>query len=128
LIANCPPGNQLPYRLFVNLCLRYLSLASVVFLTLAATRIDAQELNIPQLEEPPVLEDFLSMAPDPLRVANMALVSGFTQRTPNDGAAESQRTDVYLGYDDRNLYVVFLAFDDEPENFVVNAPSSYSSE
>jgi hypothetical protein len=41
-------------------------------------------------------------------------VSGFTQREPQDGAPARQRTEVYLGYDARNLYAVFLAFDDEP--------------
>ncbi len=40
---------------------------------------------------------------------------GFIQRDPVDGDPASQHTDVYLGYDDLNLYVVFVAFDDEPD-------------
>jgi len=47
--------------------------------------------------------------------AVMAHVDRFTQREPVDGAPASQATDVYLGYDDKNLYVVFIAFDDEPD-------------
>ncbi len=43
--------------------------------------------------------------------SQMTKVSGFVQRDPHDGAPASQRTDAYLGYDDKNLYVVFVCFD-----------------
>lgn len=33
------------------------------------------------------------------------------QRVPSDGAPVSERTNVYLGYDDHNLYFVFVCFD-----------------
>jgi hypothetical protein len=42
----------------------------------------------------------------------MAKVSGFTQRNPHDGEAVSERTEAYMGYDQKNLYVVFVCFDD----------------
>lgn len=42
----------------------------------------------------------------------MAKVSGFTQKAPYDGEAVSEPTDAYLGYDQKNLYVVFVCFDD----------------
>jgi len=42
----------------------------------------------------------------------MVKVTGFTQRTPYDGQSVSEPTDAYLGYDQRNLYVVFVCFDD----------------
>jgi opacity protein-like surface antigen len=86
----------------------------------AAATASAQELAIPYLDAAPTLEAFVSMTPaDDLR-ARMAVVTGFTQRTPTDGAPASQRTDVYLGYDSRNLYAVFLAFDAEPERVRAN--------
>ncbi len=44
----------------------------------------------------------------------MAKVEGFTQTAPVDGHSASQRTEAYLGYDSANLYVVFVAFDDQP--------------
>ncbi|MBD3869706.1 MAG: carbohydrate binding family 9 domain-containing protein, partial [Acidobacteria bacterium] len=73
------------------------------------------ELTIPRLNSAPALEDFLSMAPTP-EFEGMARVNGgFIQRDPVDGDPASQHTDVYLGYDDQNLYVVFVAFDDEPD-------------
>ena len=55
------------------------------------------------------------MKPSSRIEGQMAKVSGFIQREPNDGAPSSQLTEVYLGYDDKNLYAVFVAFDDEPE-------------
>jgi len=34
------------------------------------------------------------------------------QRNPHDGVPASQPTEAYLGYDDKNLYAVFVCFDD----------------
>ncbi|MEE9269761.1 MAG: DUF5916 domain-containing protein, partial [Candidatus Krumholzibacteria bacterium] len=51
---------------------------------------------------------------------SMVVVTGFTQRLPDDGAPASERTDVYLAYDERNLYAVFLAFDSDPDQIRAN--------
>ncbi len=69
-------------------------------------------LTIPRLQRAPALEDFLSMQPQGEIAGQMARVTGFTQRNPHDGEAVSQPTDAYLGYDQKNLYVVFVCFDD----------------
>jgi hypothetical protein len=45
----------------------------------------------------------------------MLKVSGFIAREPADGAPPTQETDVYLAYDDHNLYAVFLCWDKEPD-------------
>jgi len=45
----------------------------------------------------------------------LARVEGFVQRTPSDGQPATERTEAYAGYDDSNLYVIFVCFDDEPE-------------
>ena len=42
----------------------------------------------------------------------MTKVTGFVQRLPHDGAPVSQRTEAYLGYDQKNLFVVFVCFDE----------------
>ncbi len=44
----------------------------------------------------------------------MAKVEGFIQRAPSDGAPASQETVAYLAYDNKYLYVVWVAFDSEP--------------
>ncbi len=69
-------------------------------------------LTIPRLERPPTLEEFLNMRPEGEIARAMAKVTGFTQRTPHDGEAVSEPTDAYLGYDQKNLYIVFICFDD----------------
>ena len=75
----------------------------------------ADDLTIPRLHTAPTLEDFLSMAPTPEFGSMARIAGGFIQRDPVDGDPASQHTEVYLGYDDQNLYVVFVAFDDEPD-------------
>jgi hypothetical protein len=67
---------------------------------------------IPRLTRPPALEDFLNMRPEGDAASQMTKVTEFVQRYPHDGAPASQPTDAYLGYDDKNLYAVFVCFDD----------------
>jgi len=69
-------------------------------------------LTIPRLLRPPALDDFLSMKPQGEVALQMAKASGFTQRNPHDGEGVSEPTDAYLGYDQKNLYIVFVCFDD----------------
>jgi len=69
-------------------------------------------LTIPRLTRAPTLEDFLSMKPEGEAALQMAKVTGFVQRNPHDGENISEPTVAYLGYDQKNLYVVFVCFDD----------------
>jgi hypothetical protein len=52
------------------------------------------------------------MKPEGEIALQMAKVTGFSQRNPHDGEAVSEPTDAYLGYDQKNLYVIFVCFDD----------------
>jgi len=52
------------------------------------------------------------MKPEGEVALQMARVTGFAQRTPHDGEKVSEPTEAYLGYDKKNLYVVFVCFDD----------------
>lgn len=83
--------------------------ARVVQKTSAA---NTSSLTIPRLQRGPTLEDFLSMQPQGEIALQMAKVTGFKQRNPHDGEDISEPTDAYLGYDQKNLYVVFVCFDD----------------
>jgi hypothetical protein len=69
-------------------------------------------LTIPRLPHGPVLEDFLDMKPTGETALQMAKVTGFAQRNPYDGQNVSEETAAYLGYDQKNLYIVFVCFDD----------------
>jgi hypothetical protein len=76
------------------------------------TQVGPPTITIPRLQRPPVLDDFLEMHPQGEIALQMAKVTGFTQRYPHDGESVSERTEAYLGYDQRNLYAVFVCFDD----------------
>jgi hypothetical protein len=69
-------------------------------------------LTIPRLTRAPALEDFLGMKPGSETASQMAKVTGFVQRNPHDGQKISEETAAYLGYDEKNLYIVFVCFDD----------------
>ena len=71
-------------------------------------------VRVSRVPRTPTLQDFLDMAPPPDLAEVMRPITGFIQREPADGNPASQRTEVYLGYDDHHLYVVFVAFDEEP--------------
>ncbi len=68
-------------------------------------------IRIPRLATPPRLEDFLAMQPESPAARAMAHVSDFRQWIPYDGQPASEQTHAYLGYDNKNLYVVFVCFD-----------------
>ena len=72
-------------------------------------------LHIPHLEKRPAIADFLTMQPSPAFASEMLKIDGFVQRDPKDGSPISQKTEVYLGYTDQNLYVVCVCFDSEPD-------------
>ncbi|MFZ1008670.1 MAG: DUF5916 domain-containing protein [Candidatus Sulfotelmatobacter sp.] len=74
--------------------------------------VEPPTLTIPRLSRAPVLEDFLTMKPEGDPAQKMARVTEFMQRNPHDGEKVSEETEAYLGYDEKNLYVVFVCFDD----------------
>ncbi len=78
----------------------------------APAQLGPPALTIPRLQRPPALEDFLGMKPEGEIALEMTKVTGFSQRNPHDGEAVSEPTEAYLGYDQKNLYVVFVCFDD----------------
>ena len=52
------------------------------------------------------------MQPEGSVAQGMAKVTHFLQREPHDGQPVTQPTEAYLGYDEKNLYVVFVCHDD----------------
>lgn len=76
---------------------------------------DAASVALPRLVSPPAFNVFIEAMEQSLAPATeMASIEGFTARYPRDGEPSSQRTAVYFGRDDANLYVIFLCYDTEP--------------
>jgi hypothetical protein len=73
----------------------------------------ATEVRIARVSAPPRLEDFDDMTPRG-NSAQLAKVTDFIQQQPSDGKPATQSTDVYLGYDSANLYLVWVCWDKDP--------------
>lgn len=80
----------------------------------APTPVELPPIVIPHLAQSPTLEDFEGMEPRTPLAHQMLRLANFTQRDPQDGSPASQRTEAYVGYTTRNLYVIFLCFDNNP--------------
>ncbi|HEX6880858.1 MAG TPA: DUF5916 domain-containing protein, partial [Terriglobales bacterium] len=80
--------------------------------SVANIRLDG--VHIPAIERAPTLEDFSDMRPSSTLANSMSKIDRFVQRSPTDGSPVSQRTEAYIGYTAKHLYVVFLCFDTEP--------------
>ncbi len=93
------------------------------FATLVSAADSLSSISIPQISQEPTLADFAGMVPATALARQMTKIEGFVQREPIDGAAATQRTEVYVGYDQSKLYAVFLAFDSNPELIRANLAS-----
>jgi hypothetical protein len=68
-------------------------------------------VRVPRFSSAPVIDGRL----DDVVWRSAAMFADFVQTQPGDNVAPSRRTEAFLGYDSRNLYVAFRAFD-EPAN------------
>jgi hypothetical protein len=102
-----------------------IKLGCCIVLILAGTAAVAYEnsqeyLDIPFIDVEPRLEDFADMTVPVHLQGKLAQVSGFIQREPNDGTPSTFPTEVYVAYDKKHLYAIFLAFEDEPDKIRAN--------
>ena len=94
------------------------------FASLSAHAADGPfTMSIPAISQEPQFSDFAGMTPATPLARQMTKVENFVQREPVDGAAATQRTEVYLGYDEETLYAVYLAFDSQPNLIRANLAS-----
>ena len=68
-----------------------------------------------RLQAPPQLDGRL----DEALYAATSPIDGFLQQEPQEGAPASERTDAWVFYDDRNIYVAARCWDTHPERDVV---------
>jgi len=94
--------------------LKTLTWAAVLFILKSFSLAAPPVISIPRIATAPTLSDFEDMHPNARVAGSMLKVSGFIAREPADGAQPTQDTDVYLAYDEHNLYAVFMCWDKEP--------------
>lgn len=77
------------------------------------------DYKVPLLQQPLRLADFVGssekMGPSPALASQLTHVEGFTQNTPEDGKAATERTEVWLGRTTASLYFVFVCHDHRPD-------------
>ena len=91
----------------------------IIFLFSVQFLILAQDKTIyaVRVSTPPVIDGILSDS-----VWNLAKpVSDFTQQEPIAGAKATFKTVVRILYDEKNLYVSFMCYDDEPDKIIARA-------
>lgn len=77
---------------------------------------DTYRVTAPRLTEPPVIDGRL----EPGEWDAAALLDGFVQLEPHDGAPATEGTEVRVGYDSHALYLGIRGWDSEPGELVAN--------
>jgi hypothetical protein len=73
-------------------------------------------VHIPRISSAPSLNDFEGLQPITPLAQSMTKVSEFITREPVYGKKPTEPTDVYLGYTNQNLYMIFVAHDSDPRH------------
>jgi hypothetical protein len=80
-------------------------------------------LVLKRVSAAPSLADFEGMKPVGEIAQQMVRVEGFTARVPVDDLPSTEPTEVYIGYDSKTLYAVFLCFDSQPKRMRARLPN-----
>jgi Domain of unknown function (DUF5916) len=76
---------------------------------------DTVLLRVPRIDRAPKITEFLAMQVPPEWAGKLAQTSGFVQRSPDNGRPATEATQVFLGYDQRALHIIFVAHDRHPQ-------------
>ena len=74
-------------------------------------------INAIKIDQSPSLDGDISDDP---AWNNVKPITGFTQVQPNVGKPASQKTEVFMGYTDKAVYIGIIAYDKNPENIIVS--------
>ena len=116
--------------------------AAVFCFTLAVAATNAQAQALGQTLAPPIAPDTITRDPaneraivrfvkltEPLRLdgelgeplyRDARPIGGFIQLEPNNGKPATEKTEVWLAFDERNVYVSMRVWESQPERMVVN--------
>jgi len=76
----------------------------------AQTPAPKEPLRIPRLTETPKIDGVLD---NPIWETQALKIENFVQLTPKENGVPTEKTVAYLGYDEKNLYIAFRAFDSQ---------------
>ena len=99
--------------------MRALIIFPFVFLSgllLAQNNAGDKTASVTPTNNPPIIDGVL----DDAAWQSITPISDFHLVRPTDGGIPSERTEVYITYDDENLYVAAMMYDSEPELTIRN--------
>src|SRR5512147_846441 len=73
-------------------------------------------IHIPRIVGAPKLTDFEGMLPSTPLAKSMVKIDEFITREPVYGKAPTQATEVYLGFTEQSLFMMFVAHDSDPRH------------
>ncbi len=111
------------FKLMNSRLIKYFILIAAIWLSILPAQAAEPALTVARINGEPTLEHFEGMAPTTDLSRSMSKVEGFIQRIPNDGVPASQRTEVYIGYNQERFFAIFLAFDTSSEQIRANMSS-----
>ena len=74
-----------------------------------------RDLPAQRLAEPPQFDGLVNES----FWQELNAATDFIQQNPDEGKLSAEKTEVRIGFDDRNLYIGIICFDSQPENIVV---------
>ncbi len=74
-----------------------------------------RDLTAHRLDQPPQFDGLVN---EPFW-RKLEDATDFIQQNPEEGELSAEKTEVRIGFDDRNLYIGIICFDSQPENIVV---------
>ncbi len=74
-----------------------------------------RDLTAHRLDQPPQFDGLVN---EPFW-RKLEDATDFIQQNPEEGELSAEKTEVRIGFDDRNLYIGIICFDSQPENMVV---------
>jgi hypothetical protein len=102
------------------------AIGMLIVLTVLATSVGvaADTTRVHRIQRAPVFNDLVAamQAPDSSAEVfrTMTRISAFKQYLPHDGDDATERTIVYIGYNESHFFAAFLCFDKDPESIRAN--------
>jgi hypothetical protein len=109
-----PRASSRPVRLFSRSVPPLVALG-VLSLAFAGMAVGAPSATAVRLETIPVIDGVVL---DDTAWKGHPVITGFTQQTPVEGAPATEKTVVFVGFTDTDLYIAFVCHDNNPDAIV----------
>ena len=102
--------------LLVLISFSFCLVSKICFAETQNEKTNDRKLQAYRIDEPP---QFDGLVEEPIWLS-MEAATAFVQRNPDEGELSKEKTEVRIGFDEKNLYVGIICFDSQPENLVIN--------